>query len=183
MFQSTMCVAVIQIPNGLILDVNDRMLSCTSWRRSDLIGTSMDSEDMAEGHPISPFVTRQRTAHGKVFEYLPQYPAAMAEVNVVVSGQKRKADSVWRCRMGDGTVFECSTTMWEEYDDRPDDEPGVLYGMVENEHGAMCVDVIPSPALRGDEKPRRSPDRMMLVFAIEDAVIIEKLEAWSIDED
>ena len=34
----------------------------------------------------------------------------------------------------------------------------------------------------GDNQ-KRSPDRMILVFAIEDAVIIEKLEDWRISED
>ena len=178
-FASTLCVTFINISDGVILDVNDRFLAQTGWRRSDLLHTSMDHEDMACGHPLSPFLLRERGDKrlNRPVEYLPQYPRAMAEIDQLIRGIKRKGDTSWRCRMGDGTVFECHTTMWTEYSDASA-MGGEQYGMMQKDNGSICLGVVAS-----GEQVRPSPDRMVLVFAIEDAVIIEKLEDWRIGDD
>ena len=179
-FSSSLCVTMIEVRNGVILDLNDRFLDCTGWRRGDLLHTSMDHEDMAGGFPLSPFLLRQRgNRYGQPVEYLPQYPSAMAEIDLLMRGEKRKADCRWRCRMGDGTVFECHTTMWSEWDEHC--EPRAdrdMYGLVQQPNGNMCVGVIANGSTQ-----QRSPDRMVLVFAIEDAVIVEKLEDWRLSDD
>ena len=177
-FSSSMCVTVVNVTNGVILDINDRFLSCTGWRRSDLLHTSMDKADVAGGYPLSPILLRKRSdKYGRdPIEYLPQYPGTMVEIDAVIRGVKRKGDSRWRCRMGDGTIFECHTTMWSEYDDR--EAVGEQYGMVQQPNGTVCLGV-----LRDHDNRHRSPDRIVIVFAIEDAVIIEKLEDWRIGDN
>lgn len=177
-FASTLCVTIINIADGVIVDINDRFLAQTGWRRADLLHTSMDHEDMACGHPLSPFLLRERGDKrlNRPVEYLPQYPRAMAEIDQLIRGIKRKGDTSWRCRMGDGTVFECHTTMWTEYSDV--EAGGEQYGLVQKDDGNLCLGVIPS-----SERVRPSPDRMVLVFAIEDALIIEKLEDWRLGDD
>ena len=151
-FASTMCVTIIDISNGVILDINDRFLDRTGWRRSDLLHTSMDHEDMAGGYPLSPFLLLQRADRyvGRAVEYLPQYPRAMAEIDSLIRGLKRKGDTSWRCRMGDGTVFECHTTMWTEYSNR--ETEGEQYGLVQKDNGNMCLGVIPRVTTRSGRR-------------------------------
>ena len=145
-FSSTLCVAIIA-PPGIILDVNTRFLECTGWLRSDLVHTSLESEDGANFLPLSPLVQLPQTVTqaSRQTRYLPQYPAATALLEAVKRGEKRKADITCRCSMVDGAVFECDCTVWGEWDE---------------------------PLGEGQRRP---PDRMVFVFEMESSVVIERV--------
>ena len=139
---STLCIAVVSLtPVGVIVDVNDRLLACTGWCRSDLLHTAFaDHDTVNKAHSavaVTPLIA------DKQLRYVQQYPSYIEQVMTVKSGEKRKAHGTCRYRMVDGTVIETDSTFWGEWD-------------------------VP---LRNGE--RRSPDRMLLVYEMQDAVVVE----------
>ena len=141
---SSLCVLVLA-PPGIVLHINERFSHSTGWSLSDLIHTSFEREAAAT-RPLSPLV---RASHpvgspGSVHRpHLMQYPSALRQVEAVVGGERRKAECTWRCRMRDGRVFESDGTFLGEYDVPP----------------------------AKDE--RRSPDRMIYAYEMENAIIID----------
>ena len=156
---SSLCVVVIATP-GIILHVNDRFLDCSGWRRSELVMTSFEKEDAAT-HPLCPMalakppaIQHHNGSSDRLSRYMPQYPASIDAVEAMKRGERRKADCRWRCRLGDGSgVVECDSTFWAVYDK--------------------------TPPLAGQEQ--RSPDRMVSVFELDDAVLVEPAD-WEEDK-
>ena len=144
---NTLCMLVVA-PPGVILDANDRFLAFTGWRYSDIVHTSFE-ENEAATLPLSPLVLQQQRraqCNGRHRQYLPQYPSAMAEVEALKRGDKRKGNTTWRCRMMDGTAFECESTFWGEWNE---------------------------PVVKGQRRP---PDRMVFVYEMDDAVIVDEMD-------
>ena len=150
-FSSSMCVAIIA-PPGIIMHVNERFLDCSGWRRTDVLLTSFEKEDDA-AYPLCPMAAAkptaiQRRAAGmtdRMTRYMPQYPSSTEMVESMIRGERRKADCKWRCRLGDGSTVECDSTFWAVYD---------------------------KPPPRAGQQPR-TPDRMVFVFELDDAVLVE----------
>ena len=92
---SSMCLIVIALPGKIIIDVNERFLSMTGHKRSEVMYNSMEDISMKD---------------------IPQYPASIAAVNDVLEGRKRQGSAVWRCRWADGQIYENSCTFFAIYD-------------------------------------------------------------------
>ena len=122
---SSMCISVISVPLGVIIDMNNNFLHAMHARRTDLLHK-----------PINLTTLHKR---------IPQYPAAIAETEAVMSGRKRQTQAMWRCRTFDGVKFEMRCTFWGDFD------------------------VPPSP----DGTPPRAPDRLLTMYAQEDCVLLE----------
>ena len=151
---STLCIAVVT-SNGIVLDVSDRLLTYTGWGGSDLVHTTFEDYDTDEQRragilPITPLVLANQQPNPcdrTQLRYVQQYPASIEQIIAVKKGEKRKAHATWRYRISDGSVVETDSTFWGEWD---------------------------VPVVKGH--PHRPPDRMLLVYEMQDAVVVDCLE-------
>ena len=96
---SSLCISVISVPLGVVVDMNDNFLRTMRARRTDLLYRPIDLVSLDKK--------------------VSQYPAALAETEAVMRGVKRRSQAVWRCRMWDGVKFEVACTFWSDYDVPP----------------------------------------------------------------
>ena len=75
-----------------------------------------------------------------------QYPASLAAVEEVISGSKRHGRALWRCRRVSGILYEVMATFYGLYDEPRAD--------------------------RGSTDEQRIPDRMLIISAPDDVMIV-----------
>ena len=168
-FSSSLCVVIVT-PLGVIVDVNERFLACTGWRRSDLLDTSVNSRQLVAGRRPSPliFQPRQRRIGGEqwcddsgstagAMQPLLQYQSFVDSIQALLRGETGKGNGAWRCWMRDGRLIECNATFWGETDERHDEDAD------EDDEGA---------------DKRRPPDRLVAVYSMDDIVFVDNVEEW-----
>ena len=129
---STLCALVVASPvTGVIVDVNERLLAASGWRRDELVNTCFEENNAVL--PLTPLsANRQPSKTGS--RLLQQYPASMEWIGQMARGERRKADTLWRAYMRDGRVFEFESTLWAEWDEpltkmRPPDRMVMVFSL------------------------------------------------------
>ena len=76
-----------------------------------------------------------------------QYPASINEADAIIGGRKRRGHILWRCRTFDGLKYETRALFFADYDVPPTHDPS-------------------------DSEPR-IPDRVLVMFAPEDVIMLD----------
>ena len=92
-----MDLMLIGLPCKLVVDVNERFLQMAGHVRSDVLHQSLDRTSMNNN--------------------ISQYPSSLATVEEVMTGSRRQCVCVWRCRMSNGLLYECTASFCGCYDD------------------------------------------------------------------
>ena len=122
---SSMCVFIKSVPHHTVIDVNNSFLRAIGARRSEVLY-----------QPVELVALKKNDR---------QYPASVAKARLVLSGEIRRCEALWRCRTWDGSIYEVTCIFWGDFDVQP--------------------------AYDGERKP----DRMLVMFAPEDVVYLDDI--------
>ena len=168
-FSSSLCVVVIS-SLGVIVDVNERFLTCTGWRRSDLLDTLVNTRHITDRRRrLSPLLFQQHQQQlssewdgdsrtPAQAEALSQYPSFVTNVQALLRGEQSKVSGPWRCWTRDGRQLECQSTLWGEHDERREEQEEEIH------------------------QPR-PPDRVVAVCSDKDVITVDSTKLCTISDD